>query len=54
MTPKECGYCKFNFAHQCRRYPPQVVMNPTEYVVSEWPKIKDTEFCGEFQPNEDG
>lgn len=61
-TPvKACASCRFSAYHQgfnglhCRRYPPQVLLEPENAVqpareIGLWPPVEPEHWCGEFQP----
>jgi len=56
-----CGACRFWVQEDCRRYPPVVInteipaskktshWQPTNIVVTRWPKTSSWQGCGEFK-----
>lgn len=52
---ESCSNCKFKVYESCRRYPPVLILRTEgmlrmQEVSSEWPKVRDMEWCGEFKP----
>lgn len=51
---KCCKNCKYSQKYQtltyleCRRYPPSLVYS-TIRSISEWPKVEEYQWCGEFK-----
>lgn len=63
MTDESCATCRFFLSEEepgyCRRFPPAVSMfkKPVEFakpqqfdVVSEFPRMKSSGWCGEWRP----
>jgi len=48
----KCEHCQFYWVGWCRRFPPQVIVEPGPFggtVKTEWPQVKKLDRCGEFK-----
>lgn len=65
MKEPQCIFCKFYNDLHCRRYPPQVYADVyegsrgygsepeiTTYAGTTWPRVAETDYCGEFKEKE--
>lgn len=49
----KCEYCFYQYDNRCRRYPPQVVVDPEDGSAwSVFPEAERSSFCGEFKIRE--
>lgn len=62
MTPeRKCENCQFfklekptHYIGLCLRYPPQVYGSDLENTGQQFPEVRNSDWCGEFQAREDG
>jgi hypothetical protein len=54
VTPQQCSNCIFMrmraSAYECRYYPPSSAVGTAGAVVTNWPAVAATDWCGQFQP----
>ncbi len=46
----KCKTCKYYSGSVCRRYPPQVMIDPQGYFRERWPEMLENDWCGEYAP----
>jgi hypothetical protein len=56
-APKSvCGNCRFGLPTAqlnqlgCARFPPQIVLLPPNQLLTQFPMVQPTQYCGEHQP----
>mgnify|MGYP007133737822 CR=1 FL=1 len=50
--PASCQKCKFYYASKswCRRYPPEHIISDNGALLSYFPSVPPTAWCGEYKP----